>query len=413
VKAGWKQGIAPAAAILVLIGVIIAVALTAARPGAQGSAAQERGTSTFSSTPGGAKAAYLVMRKFLPTAERWAKPLRLLKPPTKSRPTTLLVMDPVKLLNEADADALDTWVKNGGQLIIAAGGPWWISKEITEEDASTHLEDYLVRHGFTFTKEASSSTDWIVKPIISNPPLLLEGGFLKGLVFSVEASSEKGVTAASVAFGSGRIYVIADGNVFSNERLSRSQNAAWIVLTALGWKNGHVLVDEYHQGYQEGGGSVFSILFSFLGTLWGAAFLQLAAAGILYLWWKARRFGPIIEAPKPDRRDPIARVQGIAAMLEAGRAKPFAVRAIRTLEARRLAELRRGPGAGFRRGGGFGRAGAAAGTPEAAAHEDADFKELRDRGMRGSSISDAEFLRFAHSSGEHVKEHIHARQRRS
>jgi hypothetical protein len=343
---------------------------------------QARAT-TFSAEGGGAKAVYLVMKRFLPSVERWVRPLELLKPPQDSNPTSLLVMEPEKAMTKAETDALDIWVKSGGQLIIAMNGPWTTSGEESQSEG-----DYLAGHGFIFSRIHTADTASLVEARGTLGTILMHGASLVKGGYHVILKTARGIAAGERKIGKGKIILIADGSAWSNDMLSRSSNAAWLVLTALAWDNGRLLVDEYHQGFVGGSRGTLSLILSFLGSFWGAAFIQLAAAGALFLAMRARRFGPLIDLPPSRARDPLARVNGIGALLEAAAARSFAAQAVWQLTLLRLARHRRG----------------AVGSEEP---DDAACSALVQRGVQGGRLSESEFLQVARRSAELSKEHGH------
>jgi Domain of unknown function (DUF4350) len=278
---------------------------------------------TFSSDPRGAKALLLILEHFLPDVERWMKPMQSLDPPDGSAPSTLLVMQPTVALGNKEAGSLDAWVSEGGQLIVATDTPWRI-----EGDGQSG--DYLARHGFT----VGASTEHPLVYTGVGGSLLLRAAPLGGEDLEPLFKGPSGTVGAQRYFGSGRIVVIADGSAWSNMRLKESNNAAWLVLTAGTWKNGRLLVDEYHLGYTGGRGTLQLIL-TFLGTFWGMIFLQIGFAAVLYLLARMRHFGPAVDLPRERIQDPLERVRAIGAFLQAAKASDFSAQTITQLAAAR------------------------------------------------------------------------------
>jgi hypothetical protein len=279
---------------------------------------------TFSSDSAGTRALFLVLEHFLPDVERWMKPAQSLRSPTGNAPSTLLVMQPTVALGSREAESLDAWVSQGGQLIVATDSAWAIRGD-------GESRDYLARHGFTLEdspKEVHLYTG-------HDGSLLLKAAALGGKDHEPIFSGPSGAVAAEQYVGSGRIIVISDGGAWSNARLKESNNSAWLVLTAGSWKNGRLLVDEYHLG-NRGGRGTLQLILAFLGTFWGAAFLQIGLAAALYLLAHVRHFGPARDLPRERVQDPLERIRGIGAFLQAAEARDFAAQVISQLgEARR------------------------------------------------------------------------------
>ena len=141
------------------------------------------------------------------------------------------------------------------------------------------------------------------------------------------ASGNKEALAVEIPVGQGRIVAIADPTMISNGALRRSDNAVWLVTLAAGWAEGKVFFDEYHHGFGEKR-DTGELIRAFLATPWGWMVLQLAAAGLLYVFVYRRRFGRIMEAPLPARASPLERVNARGGFLQAAAAQGLAVQLI-------------------------------------------------------------------------------------
>ncbi len=80
--------------------------------------------STFFATNKGARAMYMVLQRLLPKTEQWRLPMTELQNHADMKGSTLVVMGPPMPLSEREADALDMWIRNGGQLILATSRSW-------------------------------------------------------------------------------------------------------------------------------------------------------------------------------------------------------------------------------------------------------------------------------------------------
>jgi hypothetical protein len=366
-------------------------------------------TSTFYTDESGSRAVFLVLNSFLPSVERWMKPLDFLPPPEEKNPTSLLIMGPCISIEEAEADSLDSWVAQGGQLIIADRKPWTCirgededGEEVKSDGIPFRPDDYHSHHGFTFTDDKHAPGEYAD----STGRLLLEGSVLHQGDFNVLFSGKTGIKGAEKRIGRGRIIVITDSLAWSNERLSQSGNAAWLVSTILSWGNGRLLIDEFHHGFQKTRG-IFSFLLSFFASFWGLAFLQLAAAGLLLLYARAKRFGNVMVLLPEKREDPQERIKALGALLEAAGAKSFAIRTIHQLLLKRLWQFRYGP----IREKGQSSIEKNLLNPKLLQGDISRYLSLVQKAEGGGALTKEEFVLAARKSGEITKEYRYAGKR--
>lgn len=71
---------------------------------------------TYSTAPEGAKAAYLLLRESGYRIDRWEHPPAEL---ANAKDTFLIVADPLEIPSQADRDALESFLSNGGQVLLA------------------------------------------------------------------------------------------------------------------------------------------------------------------------------------------------------------------------------------------------------------------------------------------------------
>lgn len=306
--------------VLVLCAAVVAlgVLFLGRAPSAPARQATETRPTTFSPDPNGTRAMYLVLAHFLPGTGRWMKPMQGLEAPDAG-PSTLLVLQPTVALVDAEVRVLDNWVSKGGQLIIATDRPWRM-------EGAWKPPDYLARHGLRIGSPSAEARRYDGE----GGSLVLAASPLSGRWLDALFTGPEGMVGAVRHVGAGRIILITDPHAWSNARLKESNNAAWLVLAAGSWKNGRLLVDEYHLGYT-GGRSSLQLILAFLGTYWGMAVLQLGLAAALYLLARVRHFGPARDLPRERVQDPLERIRGIAAFLQAARAREFSAQAIAQL----------------------------------------------------------------------------------
>jgi hypothetical protein len=204
-------------------------------------------------------------------------------------------MGPPASLSEAEADALDSWIKRGGQLILATSRTWGI--ESPHGDRTKKREtprDYLARHNIHWRPGEGSQA----------------------------------VTAAEIKeLGKGRIVYIPDSFAFSNATLRMTDNAVWLAARVSEW-NKVTFFDEYHQGFATRRG-FFSLIGLFLfSSPWGFACLQVALAGVIYILGYKRRFGRIVEEVPEERTSPIEAAEALGGLFRTAQARSLSARSI-------------------------------------------------------------------------------------
>ncbi len=293
----------------------------------------------------GALAAYRILGELFETVERNHQPPVLLERMSEDGPiSTLLVMGPSRPLSEPNAQALDEWVAQGGNLIVASSRPWRIelAGNAAEEPAEGTAadpphsgeaalvegeDDYLLRHRFRLLKAAMSPGPEVLD--------LQSGRSLEEGSIEVLARNSKGALAGRVRLGEGSIVVIPDSYAFSNQRLRESPgNMAWLARRVADTPPGRLLVDEYHH-YLSRGRGLPELLAAFAATPWGWAVSTLALAGLVYLLGTRRRFGPRLEVADRAPRSPVSLVRARAGLLRSAGAGRLAIQLIERYRQRR------------------------------------------------------------------------------
>ena len=124
---------------------------------------------------------------------------------------------------------------------------------------------------------------------------------------------QAGPLALVVPVGKGRLIAVADGAVFSNSQLARSENAVFLadLLAHYGKPGGRVLFDEYHHGdASSADGSVWADL----GRPLQLALIQLCFAALGLLALLSVRFGPPVPAVQMIARSSADYVGSLASL---------------------------------------------------------------------------------------------------
>jgi hypothetical protein len=294
--------------------------------------------STFFTDPSGARALYLVVKQFLPAAEQWRRPIDFL-PLTGAQDaaSTLIAAEPARPLSLAEVKHLESWLNAGGQLILFTSNGWPLRQrpvsndvESDEDPASENAagSETLLSHyapSLRWTKADKFNTGRAAGSSIPDGEIVLRWrrSFRNTDGAKVIAAANNTPLAIEVPVGQGRIIAIADPTMASNSALRRSDNAVWLVSLAAGWRVGKILFDEYHHGFGQKRGAV-ELTYAFLMTPWGWCFLQLVAAGLLYVFVYRRRFGRIKEPLLPHRASPLELVEARAGVLRVAVAQGLA-----------------------------------------------------------------------------------------
>jgi hypothetical protein len=296
--------------------------------------------------PSGARALLLIMRRLLPGAEQWRRPLYRLQDDGGGA-ASLIVADPKLPLSRRELAALEQWLSAGGQLILLSANGWPLRGNLESNDNSTDPAapvdgqdtDESDEQIITLLSRYAPGLRW-AKPIdfnvgpasgssIPERDLKLRWRRSFAAVHGVDTIATAQGQALAVAFpvGQGRIVAIADPSMITNASLRRSDNAVWLVGLVAGWGDGRALFDEYHQGFGAKQ-SAASLAWAFSTTPWGWCLLQLSAAGLLYIFCYRRRFGRIAEPPVFERAEPLDQVDARAGIFRAAGAQGLATQLI-------------------------------------------------------------------------------------
>lgn len=360
-----------------------------------------RRPSTYFTDPSGARALLLVMRKLLPAAEQWRKPLTQLPLPDQPHAVnTLIVASPLLPLAKTEAAHLDRWLAHGGQLILASSDGWPVRQRAVNESGNEGTSEqenkpdvkktsYLFTHApaLQWSKARRINTGEVNGPSIPRKSLNLrwQQHFSATGAAKVLAASDTAVLAVELPVGQGRIVAIADPTVLNNRALRAADNAVWLVTLAAAWGNGVTYFDEYHHGFGVQKSAV-SLAWAFAKTPWGWCVGQIAAAGLLYIFVYRRRFGRISEAPAATHSNPLELVEARAGIFHAAGAQRLAAQSIMQNLSQELSQA-------------HGRTIDVARLSEYADKSLAELQALAAKTERGEKLSEREFIQLGRLAG--------------
>lgn len=271
---------------------------------------------TYSTEAEGKKAFYLLMRqeaekRNLDVARSFA-PLEQEVVGTSSRripdrlrldePPALLLLGPHRYPNATEWTAILEWVQAGGTLVIAA------------RDDRPHLKIPLIDITVRPLSELEDENRKIDDSGLVRTTLVTEGNLYWESGAWIEAPKaqplvEFGGTVQAVLqeFGYGKVVVIATDFVFSNQSLAWEDNSvlAFALITARPENPiqpqppiTHIAIDESLNA--TGIPKVVGLL---LHPRLRPLTIQIVTLGLVFAWWRSRRFGPLLPSPVPPRRN--------------------------------------------------------------------------------------------------------------
>jgi hypothetical protein len=253
--------------------------------------------SSYSTSSGGAKAAYLMLSQAGYNVARWEKPLDELPQAGKG---TLILAEPNEALTREEREKLKAFIFNGGH-VIATG--MFAGTFLPENDS---VPDPL--GGITWVTSSAVSPSEITRaaPEIVLAPQAHWESFSAAYPLYADAAQTRVV---KYPYGRGQVLWWASSTPLTNAGL-REKNNLEFLLACVGSTKDEILWDEYIHGYRETLGS--SIAHS--PAKWLA--LQLALLGLAVLATFSRRSGPVCKPASVVRLSPLEFVQTLGGLYE-------------------------------------------------------------------------------------------------
>jgi hypothetical protein len=228
---------------------------------------------------------------------------------------TVVVADPGSL-SSAEIGSLHQFLLGGGRVIAAgarsipllqsvlgSGAPRWSPAQTGP--ASPPGGPLPETDGVNAVVSTGDGGSWTSDG--SSTPLLVGNG---------------GTLALVAVVGRGRLVMVADSSVFSNQLLATADNAQF-ALDVVGPAGSSVAFDENAHGFGQGIG------FGGLPLRWQWALVIGASAAALWMWSRARRLGPPELPGRPLPPPRLRYVQAVATMLSRTRPSGDALRPVR------------------------------------------------------------------------------------
>jgi uncharacterized protein DUF4350 len=269
--------------------------------------------STYSSGPGGARAAFLLLQQMGLPVERWENsPVDL---PAEGSGAVLILANPVDKPNQAEHGALMRFVQTGGRVLVTGiitddfFPPAYLLPQPTRTKPQTF--DAIVPSAFTRHAER-----------IELSPLALWGTLDDTQVPLYGDPRHPVVTSWKI--GRGRILWWAGATPLTNARISDAENLN-LLLDAVGLGGDsadpptRIYWDEYFHGER---GSLWGYV-SNTPVAWGLAQLGLLCVAVLLTF--GRSSGPLVPAARASRLWPLEFVDTLGALYQRADATPAAV----------------------------------------------------------------------------------------
>jgi len=260
--------------------------------------------STYSSGPGGARAAFLLLQQVGLPVERWENsPVDL---PGEGNGTVLILANPAERPNQAEHDALVRFVQSGGRVLFTGiiSGDFFPPPFLLPQPPNTRLQTFDAIVPSPFTRHAGR---------IRLRPVALWGALDGSQVPLYGDSQHPAVTTWKV--GRGRILWWAAATPLTNARIADEENLN-LLLDAVGAgedsvdRPNRIYWDEYFHGER---GSLWAYIAN-TPIAWGLA--QLGVLGVAIFLTFGRSRGPVVPVASVSRLWPLEFVDTLGALYQ-------------------------------------------------------------------------------------------------
>lgn len=269
--------------------------------------------STYSSGPGGARAAFLLLQQVGLPVERWENsPVDL---PAEGNGAVLILANPDDKPNHAEHDALMRFVQSGGRVLFTGIiiGDFFPPAYLLPQPEDTERQTFDALVPSPFTRHADQ--------ILLNPAALW--GTLDDAQVPLYGDPRSPVVT-SWKVGRGRILWWAAATPLTNAHITDEQNLN-LLLDAAGARGdstdlpAHIYWDEYFHGER---GSLWGYVAK-TPIVWGLAQIGVLAAAVFFTF--GRSSGPTVPAARASRLWPLEFVDTLGALYQRADATPAAV----------------------------------------------------------------------------------------
>jgi len=317
--------------ILIVLGLVVigTTALLTMDRWRDGAASKRPYPSTYSNTPEGMRVYHTLLDRLSLKAKRNESPLFHEE---LAEVDVLFLLNPVSRVDRMEREELDEWLRAGGVLVTSDPSSVDLARTVvmqSEERPQPFPRRSPPRDLADVTAVAENEPDLPlardVSSIATVSPATLDiqpqdpprtSGQVERLF-----ADERGLRVAAAPVGRGWVIALADSSFLNNGWIGLADNAVLAVNLAAYARNlargPNVSFDEYHNGFGRRL-SGWSIMWAMLlETAAGWAVLSLTAAGILYLFYRGRRFGSRYPLERRRRRSKLEYIQSVATTYQA------------------------------------------------------------------------------------------------
>jgi hypothetical protein len=271
--------------------------------------------SSYSSSPGGARAAYLLLQELHYKVDEWDRsPVEL---PQDSAGSILILADPSEPPSAEERQALQRFVESGGEVLFTGSSvaDFFADARITGYVQESEPRSYAANLPSTFTRGAATIA--LEPEAVWDEPAPLQTPLY---------GDAKAAVVVSWQVGAGRILWWAGPTPLTNAEISKAGNMNLLLdamsVPAADSANGapaQIYWDEYFHGER-------SSLWSYMQNTpvaWGV--LQLGVLGLGILFTFSRRSGPTVLPATVSRLSPLEFVDTLGGLYQRGKAEPAVV----------------------------------------------------------------------------------------
>ena len=281
--------------------------------------------STYSTRPGGYKAAYDVLQEMRLPVSRFRKPYSRLY----SEGGVLIVADTIQVpISSREMRKLIHWLEKGNRLILLHGGPRyvpppppWVARETKQVDDPARGHSLAKELGLAISRNGTrsrtvirtSSAGWYGVDSISVSGI--SRWKLPAKEWITRVHDHLGPIILSKKAGDGEVVAISDVSIFSNRDISKNENARPKKISFDEYHLGHGMADSF---WTYAGSSVFA---------WILMQVCLATA-LFFLGKRAARSGRFRALGDPVGRSPLEYVESMSHILGSSKAGWVALEAV-------------------------------------------------------------------------------------
>ncbi|HMF78513.1 MAG TPA: DUF4350 domain-containing protein [Bryobacteraceae bacterium] len=296
------------------VALALATVLTAPAPGNDFSAAP----SSYLSTPGGARAGFLLLERLGMKVQRWQEPA--LRFAEFAPAATLIIAEPTETPSGAERTALRQFVERGGRILFCGA-----------ELPSFFPQVQLKRLRSKPTPRLENLAPVLPKAKTYRP--VVEGSALQSVELRADAlwqkfgasqlpvyGSPNDAVVGAWTLGAGEVVWWTSATPLTNAGLERADNLSLFLNSAGAASGRRVYWDEYFHGER---GSLWDFMGRLPAVRWAVVqFVLLACAAMLTF---TRRSGPVIAPAKVSRASPLEFVETLGGLYRRANASPVAV----------------------------------------------------------------------------------------